>query len=303
MTSIYIDPPVAEPERRTRLYDGDLVVLAPTPSSIALCRHGADMLKEAFAPRDPRTAQHEIAVEDYVRVLSDLKPRFIHHPRSKELIQGLLEETGCDLQKTYFDVPRMRTSTSDGYLTSGIAYAFHPHRDTWYSAPPCQLNWWLPIYDIEPRNTLAFHPHYWDHSIKNGSGDYNYDRWNAESRKNAAQHIKTDTRVQPRPEEPIELDPQVRFVGPVGSILLFSAAQLHSSVPNDSGVTRCSIDFRTVNLDDLWAHEGAPNVDSSCTGTTLRDYLRATDMAHLPDELVDVYLEGIEAVTAAPARG
>jgi len=27
------------------------------------------------------------------------------------------------------DTPRMRTSTFDDYLTSGIAYAFHPRRD------------------------------------------------------------------------------------------------------------------------------------------------------------------------------
>ena len=33
----------------------------------------------------------------------------------------------------------LRTSTSDDYLTSGISYSFHPHRDTWYSAPFSQL--------------------------------------------------------------------------------------------------------------------------------------------------------------------
>lgn len=295
MTTIYVDAPLDEAARRERLYAGELFVLSPTPSSLALCGHGAEMAEEAFAPLHPRTAQHEMAVEDYARVLADLKPRFIHHPRSKELIQGLLAEAGCDVARTYFDVPRMRTSTSDGYLTSGIAYAFHPHRDTWYSAPPCQLNWWIPIYAIEPRNTLAFHPRYWDHPVRNGSADYDYDRWNAESRASAARHIRTDTRVQPKPEEPMELDPQVRFVGPPGSILLFSAAQMHSSVPNDSGVTRCSIDFRTANLDDLRAGGGAPNVDSACTGTTLRDYLRAGDLERLPQDLVDRYLGGIAA--------
>ena len=74
-------------------------------------------------------------VEKYVEILAALKPKFIHHPKSKQFIQGLLKEFGCDLNKTYFDVPRLRTATSDGYLTTGIAYAFHPHRDSWYSAP------------------------------------------------------------------------------------------------------------------------------------------------------------------------
>jgi len=71
--------------------------------------------------------------------------------------------------------------------------------------------------------------------------------------------------------------------------LLFSAAQMHSSVPNKSGRTRFSIDFRTVNIDDVIAHRGAPNVDSQCTGTTMGDYLRGTDLAHVPEELFSGY--------------
>jgi ectoine hydroxylase-related dioxygenase (phytanoyl-CoA dioxygenase family) len=191
--------------------------------------------------------------------------------------------------KTYFDVPRLRTATSDGYLTSGVAYAFHPHRDTWYSAPMFQNNWWMPVYDIEPDNAMAFHLRYWDRAIRNGSAEYNYAEWNRESRKNAAQHIATDTRKQPRPEEPVELDPQVRLICPPGGLILFSGAHLHSTVPNTSGRTRYSIDFRTVHLDDARANQGAPNVDSACTGTTMGDYLRCTDLAHLPADLIGRY--------------
>src|SRR4051794_8497035 len=185
--------------------------------------------------------------EDYAAILSDLKPKFIHHPKSKEHIQGLLGELGCDLGQTYFDVPRLRTSTSDDYLTTGIAYAFHPHRDTWYSAPMMQVNWWLPIYDVSPNNVVAFHPAYFDQGIANGSASYNYYQWNRDSRALAASQIGVDTRVQPKPEQPIELDPQIRPVPPVGGVMVFSGAQLHSSVPNVSGRTRISVDFRTVN--------------------------------------------------------
>jgi hypothetical protein len=49
---------------------------------------------------------------------------------SKERIEALLASFRCDLDRTYFDVPRMRTSTSDDYLTSDISYAFIAHRDT-----------------------------------------------------------------------------------------------------------------------------------------------------------------------------
>lgn len=63
----------------------------------------------------------------------------------------------------------MRSSTSDNYLTSGIAYAFHPHRDTWYSAPMAQVNFWIPIYPITAENGVAFHRRYFDQLVKNGS--------------------------------------------------------------------------------------------------------------------------------------
>jgi ectoine hydroxylase-related dioxygenase (phytanoyl-CoA dioxygenase family) len=218
-----------------------------------------------------------------------LKPKFIHHPKSKEFIQDILQELGCDLLKTYFDVPRMRSSTSNNYLTSGIAYAFHPHSDCWYSAPLCQINIWIPISAIQPENSMAFHPRYWSQGIRNSSRDYNYSEWNRTNRHTAVQHVKADTRKQPRAEEPMELDPDIRVLLQPGAILLFSAAQMHSSVPNTSGRTRFSIDFRTVHLDDVVARRGAPNVDSACTGTTMGDYLRGTDLAHVPEDLIAMF--------------
>jgi len=136
---------------------------------------------------------------------------------------------------------------------------------------------------------MAFHLRYWDKALKNGSRDYNYYRWNAEGRKAAAKQIGKDTRQQPKPEEPVELDPQLRLVVPPGGIIVFSGAHLHSSVPNTSGYTRFSIDFRTVNLDDVANHVGAPNLDSECTGTTMRDYLSCEDLSHIPDELIAKY--------------
>jgi len=289
MNTIFFDSTMNDDERRQHLYNGQLFVFSPCPSAIALCEFARELIEEAFAPLEPREAQYSLPVEEYVAILAKLKPYFIHHPKSKQFIQGILSELGCDLSKTYFDVPRMRTATHGGYLTSGIAYAFHPHRDTWYSAPSCQLNWWFPIYDIESENAMAFHPRYWSQPVKNGSSGYNYYEWNKQSRKNAAQHIKTDTRKQPHAEEPLELDPQLRLVSKVGGIIIFSGAQMHSTVPNTSGRTRFSIDFRTVHIDDVVAQRGAPNIDSACTGTTLRDFLRATDFSQIPEDLILPY--------------
>jgi len=132
MNAIYFDSSVNDDTRRRQLYEGQLFVYSPCPSATALCEFARNMARDAFAPLDPRTAQYHLTVEKYAAILAELKPAFIHHPTSKTLIQGILREVGCDLTKTYFDVPRMRTATHGDYLTSGIAYAFHPHRDTWY---------------------------------------------------------------------------------------------------------------------------------------------------------------------------
>lgn len=290
MNTIYYDPPFSDERRREELYQGQLLVYSPRRSTLAFIEFARKLIEEAFTPYDPETAQRHLSVEQYADLLGKLKPNFIHHSHSKAIMRDIFDEMGCDLEKTYFDVPKMRSSTSDNYLTTGIAYAWHPHRDTWYSAPPCQINWWIPIYDFQTNNAMAFHPQYWNAPVKNSSKGYNYYVWNQQNRgAHVARFLKEDPRPLPKPTEPLLLDPQLRLIVPAGGIILFSAAQMHSSVPNTSGKTRFSIDFRVVNLDDVAGRKGAPRVDEECTGTTMRDYLRATDLSHIPDELVALY--------------
>lgn len=302
MVPLHFEAAVPDAERRARLYAGALFLYAPRPATEALCAFARELTAAAFAPLDPERAQHELPVERFAAILAELKPRFIHHPESKRLIRAVLEAFGCDPDETYFDVPRLRSSTSHGYLTSGIAYAFHPHRDTWYSAPPCQLNWWLPVTELRDDNGLAFHPRYWTQPLRNGSREYDYAEWNRTSRFSAAEQIGRDTRRQPKPEEAVDRACELRPLMPAGGALLFSAAQLHSSVENTSGTTRFSIDFRTVHRLDIERGVGAPNLDSACTGTALGDFLRASDLARLPEPLIRAHERGIGGQPCAEAR-
>jgi hypothetical protein len=289
VNTAYVDSSCDDSQRRERLYTGQIFLFSPRKSSLALAEHAREMIEGAFGDVDPQLAQYEMPVERYVEICTPLKPSFIHNDITKQLVRSVLDDFGCDLDRTFQDVPRLRMVTSDGYLTSGVGYAHHPHRDTWYSAPMCQLNWWLPIYDIESASSMAFHPDYWSRPVKNGSSEFNYYEWNASGRKDAAKHIKTDTRKQPKPEEPMQLEPQIRFVVPAGGIVVFSAAHMHSTVPNTTGQARYSIDFRTVHLDDVETMGGAPNVDSAAKGTSLRDFKRASDLTDLPEELIAPY--------------
>lgn len=289
MNTIYFDSPMNDDDRRRALYAGQVFVFSPRPSTLALTEHARELIEEAFHPLDPQHAQDSLPVEKFVEIVAPLKPRFIHHPKTKGLLLDLLADLGSDLEKTYFDVPRMRVATSGGYLNSGVAYVLHPHRDIWYSSPMCQLNWWLPVFPFESESSFAFHPRYWDAPVRNSSGEYNHYEWNKVGRANAASQVKADTRKQPKPLDELELEPQFRVVCPPGGLILFSGAHLHSTVPNTSGRTRFSVDFRTAHHDELSTLGGAPNLDRECTGTTLFELRRASDLSPVPEEIIRLY--------------
>ncbi len=221
---------------------------SPIKSTRALCQLADSLSREAFGPYEPATAQHDLPVEEYVEILKVLKPKFIHHPECKKIIPLILEELGCVADQTYFDVPRLRTACAGDYLSTGIAYAFKPHRDTWYSPPMSQINWWMPVYPISHENTMAFHPQYWNSRVQNNSVRFDYQDWNSNGRVAAlSQSVKEDTRFQSAAIEPVSRENDLRLTCPPGGIIVFAAAHLHSTVPNTSDQTRFSIDFRTVD--------------------------------------------------------
>ena len=295
MNGVFIDAAMTDDERRNRLFAGDIFLYSPCPASLALVEFGQLLLRDAFGGRDPRTVHREMTREQVSAVLLEFKPVFINHPRCKELLPRLLAELGCDLDETYFDVPRMRTAYPSDFLTTGIAYAFPPHRDTWFSAPHCQVNWWMPMHEITPENAMGLYPHCFDAPVPNNSEVYNYYQWNVR-RGPAAKEIGSRQLVAPL--GPVE-GPVMKYLPRPGGLLIFSGAQLHETTPNTSGLCRFSIDFRTVHRGDALARRGAANVDSRSTGSAIRDFLKASDPTQrLPPEVVERYNDGTEAAGA-----
>ena len=281
MLSLLVNHVLSDSLRRDAIFDGSILLYTQSPSSLALCQHARDMAVAAFAPHEPERAQFALPVEEFVAKAGPLKSRFTNDLRTKELIRDLLTELGCDLRETYFDVPRLRIVPSDAYLTSGVSYAYKAHRDIWYSSPLCQLNYWIPVFPVVPGRAMSFFPSYWDRPLANTSSGFDYGEWCAVGRQMATTQIKEDTRKHPVPTEPVELASEARIAGEMGEMILFSAAHMHATAPNDSGLTRFSLDFRTVNREDLKQQRGAPNVHNGATGTTLGDFLRADDFQPL----------------------
>jgi hypothetical protein len=279
---------VTDADRRVRIYRGEVFCFPACESGRALVTFASEMIADAFGRHDPLTAHHALSVEEYIKIIGPLKTNFTHHPRSMELMRDLLMDLGADPAQTYVDVPRLRISAPAAYLSAGLGYNYKPHRDTWYSAPQCVNNWWVPIAGNSADTGMQFHPDYWELPAENTSADFDAYEWNRTSRRDAAIYIKEDPRPHPRlaTGEPRS---NIRIVGEAGSILSFSGAQLHSTVPNETSGARLSLDFRTVHIDDLAAQLGPANIDSRSTGTSIRDYIRADNHQQLPDDIIALY--------------
>jgi hypothetical protein len=279
--NLTFNPNYDDDARRAQLFSGMIFLNSLTNASQSICEFARDFVKKSFGARDPQHAQDEIPVEEFISIVAPMKQGFTNSQHTKELISAYLLEQGVDAEKTYFDVPRIRVVPHSNYLTAGVAYAYKPHRDIWYSSPLSQINWWMPVWDVTVERSMAFYPSYWDRAVLNTSSDFDYDEWVRVGRAQAVSQVGEDVRKHPVPNEPIDRSDEFRYAARTGDAIVFSAAHLHATVPNTSGATRFSIDFRTLNLDDLKNNRGPKNVDSRARGSTLRDFLRVSDFSPL----------------------
>jgi len=291
--TVFVDPNLTPDELRQSLYGGDLIVLTRLRSVSNLVDFTRSELAEVFAPHDPEHAHEHFDPAEMAKMLGVWKPRFIHDARSKKLVCDIITEAGLPAEHTHFDLPKPRTSFPQGHLTTGVAFAFPWHRDVWYSAPPQQLNWWMPIFPVRPDNSMSFDLQHFDQPVPNTSDAFDYYRNNAQRLRTAASVTKEQ---QARPGA-VDHKPASELIvlPPPGGILLFSGAQLHTSIPNTSGRARYSIDFRSVDARDLVTGRGAPLVDVHCTGSAIRDFVSVSDRTSFDEELV------VELFGAPPA--
>ncbi|MGB9433464.1 MAG: hypothetical protein WBQ89_14570 [Candidatus Acidiferrum sp.] len=95
--NIFVDAKASDDVRRKELYNAAVFVQPASPYALKLCQLAKEMIEETFDPLDPLTLHETMPVEGCVEKLAALKPQFIHHPKSKKYIQGILSEAGCEV--------------------------------------------------------------------------------------------------------------------------------------------------------------------------------------------------------------
>jgi hypothetical protein len=272
----------SDDERRRRMFDGGLFLYTAPAQSTRIVEWARELIGEAFGDLgDVRRAHAQTEVKAFVSRAGPLKSKFTNNVKTMQLCQDLIKALGCDPDETYFDLPRLRVAPPGDYLTSGVSYAYKAHRDTWYAHPRQLVNYWIPVYDGEPSHVMSMFIDYFDRAVDNASDAWDYDEWVSKARFTAAQNIGAENRQHPVPKQDLGETTDLRIVQNAGDLMLFSTCQLHASARNETDQIRYSFDLRTLNIEDLRADRGPKNLDGRASGSTLKDFLRVSDLTPL----------------------
>ena len=132
------------------------------------------------------------------------------------------------------------------------------------------MNVWIPLFDVDERDSFAVFPGVFDRAVDNDSAEFIYGHFAAQGGFQSAELIAS---VYPRCLEALPRDVHcIRAIA--DQVVVFSAAHLHATTPNMTAQTRLSVDVRFVDLDDDARGAGAPDVDNRSRGSALVDYAR-----------------------------
>lgn len=246
-----VSGPLPDAELTAEIFSGRVLVFRGLPAAADLVAVAREIVADLFAT--PLGA-----VPDCTRPSADIKAlnfemrrRFDADPRARAAFERAIAEAGLDTATAYRDRLILRVSAPDAALAADPAVTLPAHRDTWASGFLCQINWWLPVFPIQPGNTAILYPQYWDTPVDNNARGWD---WRLMKHDPAYPPLPTARAALPESEAvPLMLEP--------GDLAAFSGAHLHATRPNRTDTPRFSADTRTVDPRHMASGLGAPDID------------------------------------------
>ncbi|MCB1147278.1 MAG: hypothetical protein KDK38_10785 [Leptospiraceae bacterium] len=202
-------------------------------------------------------------------------------------VAHLLEGLNLRPQDFYFDAVRLRAISPGLEHIPDASMAFTWHRDMWYANPHCQINLWIPVFDVAKDASMGILPDYWQKYVPNNSELFDYERW---CEQGGFQSLGTHPKLFPSVTEPLDFTSLIRPALPAGQLLAFSPAHLHCTLPNRTSQIRYTLEVRLVHLDDLQNHVTQNVSDDNSTGSTLYDFFHCQKFSRIPHQLITSYL-------------
>lgn len=260
-----------------QIFAGDILVFQQVPALKALVRDTDAMVREGLVDAEPETAEARLAPDVFLARVRALRSQVRAEKSLMQLMGEAVAQVGLPPEDTYFDGLQLRLVPSNASHQARRIMPLAPHRDSWGSNIAQQINWWAALYPLARTRSIVVFPEYWAAPIENNSAAWDYHELKkrmAEGRAETYPVLPTAT-VPPKPEDGLAI------VIELGDLLCFSAAHLHGSIADDSGITRFSLETRTVSASHVRAGVGAPNIDGKAPRTTPEWFERIEDGASL----------------------
>lgn len=259
----YRAPPGEASALYAALYAGEVVRFSGLPSMADLVAFTRAFVEEQLAPHPPVEIHRHLDARALSMRLAEVQRGYSQSAEVKRLWRDLFEavcldpaDTARDRLKLRFQVHR-EAGEVPAWSRSTATVGFH--RDSWGTNLAAQVNWWAPVWPITAQRTFAIYPRLWDVAIPNNSVDF--DLADVMERLRTAPETVGSGQLAPRPTQAVEAREGVPVVLDPGEIIAFSSAHAHVGVPNHTGLTRISLETRTVSISDVRAQRGAPNID------------------------------------------
>jgi hypothetical protein len=256
-----------------RIFAGDILIFRQVPALASLCREIDRLVREGLGDADPETVEARLSPDVFLARVRALRSRVRADKALLRQFGEAVAQAGLPPDDAYFDSLQLRLVPSSARHQARRIMPLAPHRDSWGSNIPQQINWWAPLYPLAPTRSIVIFPEYWTRPIANDSAQWDYHelkRRMEEGRIEGYPVLPTAT-VPPRPEEGLAI-----LIEP-GDLLCFSAAHLHGSIADASGITRFSLETRTVSASHARAGIGAPNIDGRAPRRTPEWFERIGD--------------------------
>ena len=289
-----LDVPVSPRDFHDRLYGGDVFRFAGLGAMAALIGFTRDFLEEGFAPHAPAEIHRHLSHAEQVETFVRLEKAFIQSAEVNRLWTEVFAAVGLDAgriardrlhlrfqphQDPGADMPRPRA-------TATVAF----HRDTWGSNLYAQVNWWAPVYPITAGRTFAIFPDLWSRAVPNTTATYDLEALLDRSRTGGRHAVSADEAI-PHLTGAVDVGTTVPVVIDPGEVIAFSSAHAHAGVPNATGLTRISLETRTLWIDDVREGRGAPNVDGAAPWMAPGWFRRVSDGEKLSGLLAMNHIE------------
>jgi hypothetical protein len=265
-------------ELRDRLYRGTIARFRDLVSMQRLVAFTRGFVEEELAPASPVDSHEGRSEDELAQIYAAVRRRFANLPEAKRHWRDVFVDAGLDPEETARDrlvlrfqppVPPERAHRRYGVAT------VHLHRDTWGTNLYAQINWWAPVWSLDPGRTLAFYPHLFDRPLDNSSADF--DIVDVMRRNREASGSVRSAEVVPRSLAPVHQGEGIPVLIEPGEVIVFSAQHVHGGVDNHTGKTRISLETRTLFIPDHVRGCGAPNVDGQARWMTPGLFRRISD--------------------------